>query len=411
MFISQFQQSIHPLAIEVCRTLQEAGYQAFIVGGCVRDLYLHIAPKDWDITTNAAPEQVMQLFPRTLPTGLQHGTVTVCMAEGVENHFEVTTFRVEGKYLDGRRPEEVRFVQSVEEDLARRDLTINAIAYDPISNVMTDPFGGWQDIQDGIIRAVGNPAERFQEDGLRIMRVARFAARFDYQVDLATFEGMQASLETLKKVSKERVSDELRKTLTSAHADYGMTILAKSGALNVVCPLLGQLELAILQLQECKGNMETCLAFYYSKFPIGIVELELISLKLSGKEIKRITFMLKLRAVFLGFQQSGTVVSYRQFMAVIKNDSPDPWEYTLEQFITFAKALGLPVEMLDAYQGKTTVYSRKELAIDGIDLMSNGFKPGPVLKMLLDGCYLEILNHPEHNTKNYLLNTVVKRLL
>src|SRR5271166_474331 len=190
-------QLIHPLAVEVCQVLHQSGYQSFIVGGCVRDLILGQKPKDWDITTNASPHKILELFPKTIPTGLQHGTVTVCMGEGVENHFEVTTFRIEGEYSDGRRPDEVIFVMDVEKDLARRDLTINAIAYDPISNRLADPFNGLLAIQQQMIVAVGNPAVRFQEDGLRIMRVARFAARFGWSVEGHTFDGMKASLETL----------------------------------------------------------------------------------------------------------------------------------------------------------------------------------------------------------------------
>src|SRR5678815_3809921 len=126
-------QRVNRQALEICRILSNNGYQAYIVGGCVRDLLMGATPKDWDITTDASPEEVIALFPKTIPTGLQHGTVTVVMGLGIENHFEVTTFRIEGAYTDGRRPEEVFFVLHVDQDLARRDLTINAIAYDPIS--------------------------------------------------------------------------------------------------------------------------------------------------------------------------------------------------------------------------------------------------------------------------------------
>jgi tRNA nucleotidyltransferase (CCA-adding enzyme) len=409
MFISQFQQPIHPLAIKICLTLQEAGYQAFIVGGCVRDLYLNITPKDWDITTSATPEQVIQLFSRTIPTGLQHGTVTVCMDEGAENHFEVTTFRVEGKYLDGRRPEEVHFVQNVEEDLARRDLTINAMAYDPVNNIIVDPFNGWQDLQDGVIRAVGNPMERFQEDGLRIMRVARFAARFGYDVDEATQEGMKASLETLKKVSRERMKDELCKTIMAVRPSYGLNILEEVGALKIVCPLASQIFWFIHYPLE--GELETRLAFLYHKYDVKSVEQELLFLKMSNKEVKRIRFLLGLLEDFENYWLDSTVINYRQFIAKIKNEAPAPWEHTLSQFVKLTRALGAPIqEWLDQHQN-VVVYARRELAIDGIDLMAHGFAAGPVLKMLLDGCYLEILEHPENNNREYLLNMVVKRLL
>ena len=400
MFISQFQQPIHPLAIEVCRTLQTAGYEAFIVGGCVRDLYLNIEPKDWDVTTSATPEQVVQLFPRTIPTGLKHGTITVCMGEGVENHFEVTTFRVEGKYLDGRRPEEVRFVKSVEEDLARRDLTINAIAYDPISNVMVDPYGGWQDIQNGIIRAVGNPTDRFQEDGLRIMRVARFAARFGYQVDMTTFEGMQASLETLKKVSKERISDELRKTLMAPHPSLGLQWLAECGALALICPnLMEQAADSLFPLSgNYSGELETRLAMMYSVVPVAIVQEELVSLKFSNKEIQRVRFLL---------ETLHNEAGYNNFIARFKNEAPDAWEHTLSQFVELTRALGAPIQdWLDQHQ-HIIVYARSELAINGLDLMTHGVAQGPNLKILLDSCYSEVLEHPEHNNKEFLLQFIM----
>jgi tRNA nucleotidyltransferase (CCA-adding enzyme) len=405
MFISQFQQPIHPLAIKICLTLQEAGYQAFIVGGCVRDLYLNIAPKDWDITTSATPEQVIQLFSRTIPTGLQHGTVTVCMDEGAENHFEVTTFRVEGKYLDGRRPEEVHFVQNVEEDLARRDLTINAMAYDPVNNIIVDPFNGWQDLQDGVIRAVGNPVERFQEDGLRIMRAARFAARFGYQVKSNTLQGMKDSIETLKKVSKERISDELRKTLMTNYPSLGLQYLSVCGALAIICPRLMDQPTHLFPLYgNYSGELETRLALMYAFVPTKIAKEELVNLKFSNKEIKHVNFLLET----LNLHDH---TNYTAFIARFKNEAPDAWEHALSQFVELTRALGAPIQdWLDQHQN-VVVYARKELAIDGIDLMAHGFAAGPILKMLLDGCYLEILEHPENNNRDYLLNTVVKKLL
>jgi tRNA nucleotidyltransferase (CCA-adding enzyme) len=403
----EFKQPIHPLAVEVCRILQGAGYQAYIVGGCVRDLHLNITPKDFDITTNATPEQVGQLFVRTIPTGLQHGTVTVCMGE---NHFEVTTFRVEGEYKDGRRPEEVKFVSDIVEDLARRDLTINAIAFDPINNLEVDPFHGLQDIEKKIIRAVGDPTQRFQEDGLRIMRVARFAARFGYTVEEETFKGMKEALETLKKVSKERISDELCKTLMATNVGLGLTYLKGCGALELACPLLGFWRPASLMEQDrCCGELETKLAFLYHKAPIIQVEQELIDLKMSSKEIKRVVFLLTTLEQFFYFKENSTLSAYRKFMARIKNKGPDPWEHTYQQFIELIRALQLPFEKLSFYEDEE-VPARKELAINGDDLMAEGVKPGPNLKVLLDSCYQEILEHPEHNNREYLLNMLIKKL-
>lgn len=395
---------IHPRAIEVCRILHQHEYQAFIVGGCVRDLLLGQKPKDWDITTDASPKKVMEIFQKNIPTGLQHGTVTVCMGEGVENHFEVTTFRIEGEYSDGRRPDEVFFVMDVEQDLARRDLTINAIAYDPLSHRFADPFNGTQHLKEGLIKAVGDPLVRFREDGLRIMRVARFAARFGYAVDSATFEGMKQSLETLKKVSKERISDELSKTLMSTNASYGLQLLRDSGALDIACPLLAGRQLPLLPHQDrCTGSLETRLAFLYNKLPSQQVQEELINLKFSNKEIKRVVFLLDLVERFYAFQEKNTALAYKSFMAVLKNHSPDPWEETLSQFLHLTEPMGLASgSLLEEYKG-LVVLSRKEMAINGDDLLAAGMVAGPRIKKALDECYLEVLRNPENNTKYRLL--------
>lgn len=391
-----FNKDIHPKAIEVCEILQQQGYQSFIVGGCVRDLIMGTIPKDYDITTDASPEDVIKLFTRTIPTGLQHGTVTVCMGEGVENHFEVTTFRVEGEYLDGRRPESVKFVKDVKEDLARRDLTINAIAYDPISKQYIDPFGGAQDIEWGFICAVGDANARFQEDGLRIMRAARFAARFGYLVDPTTFCGMRDNLETLKKVSKERISDELRKTLMTTYPSKGLQLLADGGALAVVCPRLFIGDFCPLMCNY-SGELETRLALMYSFTSVQTAQQELMDLKFSNKEIQRVIFLLETL-------NSYNPTNYKQFIARFKNEAPDGWEHTLSQFIELSKALGAPncANWLEQYKD-VIVYARKELAIDGNDLITAGVKPGPNFKILLDSCYQEILEHPEHNNKEFLL--------
>lgn len=408
--VASFLQLIHPKAAVVCHILQAAGHQAYIVGGCVRDLHLGLTPKDWDICTSASPEQVVELFPKTIPTGIKHGTITVCMGEGVDNHFEVTTFRVEGKYLDGRRPEEVKFVQNVEEDLARRDFTINAMALDPTTGALIDPFDGLLDLQRGIIQAVGDANARFQEDGLRIMRAARFAARFGYQIEENTFTGMKANLETLKKVSKERISDELCKILMSRHNSHGMMLLLQTGALGIACPLLSNASVGHLKkLYQCNGEVETHLAILYNWYPTSSVGNELAELKFSTKEINRVVFLLLRRPAFMDFQQTSSIVSYRRFIARFKNEAPDLWSHTLEQFILFGRATGIPVSMLNLYEGML-VPARRDLAINGNDLMEIGIPAGPNLKYLLDGSYDEILEHPEHNHKDYLLKLIKKRL-
>ena len=200
----------------ILETIQGAGYEAYVVGGCVRDALLGREPHDWDITTSALPLEVKALFPRTIDTGLQHGTVTVmCGRTG----YEVTTFRVDGVYEDGRHPKEVTFTPSLAEDLKRRDFTINAMAYDGKGGLI-DLFDGQHDLEKGIIRAVGDPMQRFSEDALRIMRAVRFSAQLGYEIDSATLEAATVLAPTLKKISAERIRDELEKTLMSDRPDF-----------------------------------------------------------------------------------------------------------------------------------------------------------------------------------------------
>lgn len=197
-------------------TIQAAGYEAYVVGGCVRDSVLGREPQDWDIATSARPEQIKALFPRTIDTGLRHGTVTVMRGRV---GYEVTTYRIDGKYEDGRHPREVAFTVDLEEDLKRRDFTINAMAYNEEEGLI-DLFGGMEDIEAGIIRCVGNPAERFGEDALRILRAIRFSAQLGYPIDSFAEEEIRRLAPTLERISAERIQAELVKMLISPHPDY-----------------------------------------------------------------------------------------------------------------------------------------------------------------------------------------------
>ena len=200
-------------AAELLDTLHRAGYAAYVVGGCVRDSLLGLTPHDWDLCTSALPQQGMELFgaEKCIPTGLQHGTVTVKQGGGL---YEITTFRTEGAYTDGRHPDEVHFVPGVREDLARRDFTINAMAYNAKEGLI-DPFGGQADLQSGILRAVGVPHQRFTEDALRILRLYRFAARFGFAIDPPTAQAAQELCAHLDCVSVERIEEELAKLLSA----------------------------------------------------------------------------------------------------------------------------------------------------------------------------------------------------
>ena len=234
-------------AAELLYTLHRAGYAAYVVGGCVRDSLLGLTPHDWDLCTSALPQQVMELFgaQRCIPTGLQHGTVTVKQSGAL---YEITTFRTEGTYTDGRHPDEVHFVPDVRKDLARRDLTINAMAYNEKEGLV-DPFGGQADLQSGIVRAVGVPRQRFTEDALRILRLYRFAARFGFAIDPPTAQAAQELCAHLDCVSVERIEEELAKLLSApAPAAY-----LNEKILSVVLP-----ELSPEALAAAKPVVDAC---------------------------------------------------------------------------------------------------------------------------------------------------------
>ena len=409
-FVQKFSQPIHPLAYGVCSILQEAGYQAYIVGGCVRDLHMGLVPKDWDICTDASPEEVIFLFAKTIPTGIKHGTVTVCMpdSDGKEHYFEVTTFRVEGEYLDGRRPEEVKFVQNVEEDLARRDLTINAIAYNPITCMVCDPFGGFQDIASKVIQAVGDPNARFQEDGLRIMRAARFASRFGYAVEATTLRGMKSNLEVLKKVSRERVKDELWKILETPKPSVGLDLLRQCGVLAQIEKEWDRSNINIMienTDQVGRAETETKFAILCSNFaPLSLDRIGR-ELKLSNQEIKKIAFLLKSLDQFAVYLRAQNAHQARIFLAHVKNHGPDA--NSLREFLLFSDAIGLEArEDLEKYRDEVA-WARSEMQINGNDLIELNVQPGPMMKKLLDDCYQEILRAPAHNNREYLLKFVM----
>jgi len=215
----------------IIETIQAAGFEAYAVGGCVRDSILGRVPDDWDITTSAEPSQVKELFRRTIDTGLQHGTVTVMLdKEG----FEVTTYRIDGKYEDGRHPTEVTFTACLEEDLKRRDFTINAMAYNE-QDGLVDIFGGMEDIEKKIIRCVGDPEARFGEDALRIMRAVRFSAQLGYEIEEKTKRAIIKLAPTLKQISAERIQVELMKLLVSPNPDY-IELAYETGITKVIFP-------------------------------------------------------------------------------------------------------------------------------------------------------------------------------
>ena len=267
---------LDPGAAVLLDALHAAGYRAYAVGGCVRDSLMGLVPHDWDLCTSALPQQVVELFgaERCIPTGLQHGTVTVKQNGGL---YEITTFRTDGAYTDGRHPDEVHFVPDVREDLARRDFTINAMACNEKEGLI-DPFGGQSDLHNGIVRAVGVPRKRFEEDALRILRLYRFAARFGFAIDPATAQAAQALCEHLDCVSAERIEEELSKLLAAPKPGAYLN----EDVMAVILP-----ELTPEALAQAKPVVDACPAD--SGLPVRLAAL-LVSLGETGtrKALKRL---------------------------------------------------------------------------------------------------------------------------
>ena len=377
-------------AAELLDTLHRAGYAAYVVGGCVRDSLLGLTPHDWDLCTSALPQQGMELFgeEKCIPTGLQHGTVTVRQGGGL---YEITTFRTEGAYTDGRHPDEVHFVPDVREDLARRDFTINAMAYNEKEGLI-DPFGGQDDLQSGILRAVGVPHQRFTEDALRILRLYRFAARFGFSIDPPTAQAAQELCAHLDCVSVERIEEELAKLLSApAPAAY-----LDEKILGVVLP-----ELSPEALAAAKPVVDACPAGEQA-LPVRLAAL-LLSLGEDGtrRTLRRLrcsNACIEETAVLVRDVVSGVPVSLNIYarrllgkynLCTVQRLAALGTALQPERSADFA-ALSELAEQLDA-DGVCCRVS--QLAVNGRDLMAAGVPAGPgirkVLEALLDGVIRE----------------------
>lgn len=377
--------------LEVCRVLTEAGHQAVTVGGCVRDAILGRVPGDWDVASSAHPDQVIALFPRTIPTGIQHGTVTVMIGKGERRiGVEVTTYRGEGAYSDARRPDSVTFGVPLDEDLARRDLVINAIAFDPIRKQIHDPFGGRDDLDSRRIRAVGDPVARFTEDGLRIMRAVRFAAALDFAIDPETHAALTVALPSLEKVSRERVHDELVKLLAAVRPSIGLAPAIDAKVLACVLPEVTAPDLA-----------------WIDAVPRGLGNVRLAAL-LAGTSADPI-----LRRLKFSNEDRDQVVR----LVKVARAAPDG-EPALRRVLAQAgRARGDDVVALWTARGATELASAArtildrgdalasgELAVTGSDLMSElGMQPGREIGQLLAALLEAVLDEPERNTREGLI--------
>ena len=407
----------------ILNTLRAAGYEAYAVGGCVRDCLLGKLPKDWDVTTSALPEDVKRLFPRTVDTGIKHGTVTVMVkSEG----YEVTTYRVDGKYTDGRHPESVSFTASLDEDLKRRDFTINALVYNETSGV-TDLFGGTDDLDNKIIRCVGVAEERFGEDALRILRAIRFSAQLGFEIEEDTYKAAVKLGGQLKKVSAERIKTELDKTLISDNPGH-ICLLNTMGLDRVILPELENADQEFISAALIRSRNEltirwavTALAMELgneeSLEPGALTVKVLHRLKFDNKTLDRIVlFVRTIRNGFPGEEDEDIRIRCRRLASILG------WENT-DDFLNLCEAVGIGLnhagkkntfnfvpelieEELKKIKENGDCISLKELAVNGKDLIECGIEAGTGLGKTLNGLLEAVLKDPGMNTRDRLLETV-----
>lgn len=392
---------LDPGAAALLTRLHAAGHAAYAVGGCVRDSLLGQTPHDWDLCTSATPEQVLELFGEAhcIPTGLQHGTVTV--KHGGEL-YEITTFRTEGAYSDGRHPDHVAFVPDVKEDLARRDFTINAMAYNAEEGLI-DPFGGQSDLAAGIVRAVGEPQRRFEEDALRILRLYRFAARFSFSIDPATGQAARALCRHLDCVSEERIAEELSRLLAApAPGAY-----LEAEVLAVIFPELDAAELPesrrILDALE-PGMEHVPVRLAALLCPLGEAGARAALKRLKCSNALTGTVATLVREAAAEMPGAALTLTARRFLS--RYDLATITDLTAlcsarhpEQAEAFAALQQEAARLVE-----TNACCRiNQLAVNGRDLMDAGIRPGPGLRRVLDALLEQVLTGQLPNEKAALL--------
>lgn len=388
--------------VDVCRTLTTAGHAGVLVGGAVRDALLGKAVADWDVATSATPDEVTALFRRTIPTGIAHGTVTALVGgRGDDTEpVEITTFRGEGEYLDGRRPAAVEFHRSLVDDLARRDLTVNALAWDPVAGVLTDPFDGLGDLQRGLVRAVGNPAERFGEDGLRTMRAVRFCATLALALEADTAAAIPGALHVLDKVSRERVHVELTKLLAAPRPSRGLGPMAQTGIWPRVIPALPDEALAAaLVAVDAMPRQPTWrlarLLLPATEHPEGEAAALAAVTALKPSKSERSTVATLVGPGVRALRRADTAVAMRRAVAVIGRELLVP----AMDILAVSPARRAAIEA--AVEGAPL--TNKELAVRGGDLIRAGIaKPGPALGDVIDALWRWALDDPSRNTTEAL---------
>lgn len=396
----------------VLETLDRAGYHGVVVGGAVRDALLGEVGGDWDVASNATPQEVVALFPRTIPTGIEHGTITVLTGRGDDRHaVELTTFRGEGEYHDGRRPSEVRFLRELTEDLARRDLTINAFAWDPVNAVFTDAFGGLEDLRAGLIRAVGDAATRFAEDGLRTMRAVRFAATMGFSLAPETEAAIAGALPVFDKVSRERVRVELIKLLKAKRPSLGLVPMARTGLWDRVFAPLGDPvraeTIAAVDRLPARPILRLARLLWPVRHERAQLEHTLDQLKLSREERAR---ALRLTALAVDELAEAVKLTDESAPACVRRVVAELERGYLDDAMALLELDAEARERIDtALVG--AALTGKELAIKGRDLIAAKLAaPGKQLGELLDALLEWVIEEPSRNTEAQLLAEAERRL-
>ena len=441
--MSEYQMTMPQEVVRIINTLEQHGYEAYAVGGCVRDAMLGREPEDWDITTSAKPLEVKGLFRKTIDTGLQHGTITVMVnGEG----YEVTTYRIDGEYEDGRHPKEVAFTTSLRMDLERRDFTINAMAYNDKDGIV-DIFGGMQDLEKHMIRCVGNAKERFSEDALRILRGVRFAAQLGFEIDEETKEGMRLLAPTLENISAERIQVELVKMLTSDRPE----LIRTAYELGITKVFLPEFDRMMETEQETPHHMytvgehtihammnvrndkilrltmllhDTGKPEYKTMDEDGVAHFKMHALgseRIAKEVLRRLKFdndtLHKVTRLVLNhdYRMPAVPKNVRRAMNKIGEDI-FPYYMEVRRADVLAQSEYQRAEKLKNLDEVEQTYaeiiekgqcvSLKELAVTGRDLIRAGMKPGKEIGEKLNELLNLVIENPEMNTKETLLNYI-----
>ena len=431
----------------IIKTLQTHGYEAYAVGGCVRDSLLGRKPEDWDITTSAQPEETKKLFHRTFDTGIEHGTITVLLGK---EGFEVTTYRIDGKYEDSRHPSEVQFTRNLKEDLLRRDFTINAMAYNE-QDGLVDIFGGIEDLNRHMIRCVGDARARFGEDALRILRAVRFAAQLDFTIEESTKEGIKELVPTLANISAERIQAELIKMVTSPNPGR-IRQAYELGITKVILPEFDEmmkteqetphhmynvgehtlkameniradkiLRLTMLLHDVGKPSMKTIdkenVAHFKGHEEQGekIVRSILKRLKFDNDTLRKVTKLTR----YHDYRMPARMKEVRFAMNKI-GEELFPYYMEIRMADTLAQSNYRRQEKLDNLKGIKECYNKiiekkqcvslKGLAVSGSDLIRLGMKPGKEIGEMLDELLIIVLDDPECNKKEILEKIILNKI-